>query len=83
MSNYKSTSGDYVITCGNGTGTFTVNGFTSVTLSNYSTAEAGNISNPQDGQIIYVTDGDSGSPCLAVYSNGDWYRVTLGLPISL
>jgi len=83
MSTYKSTSGDYVLTCANGTGTFTVNGLVSVTLKNYSLAETSNIGDPQVGQIIYVTDGDGGSPCLAVYSGGDWNRISLGLPISL
>jgi len=34
------------------------------------------------GDVIYVTDGDSGSPCLAVHNGTDWLRVSLGAAIS-
>lgn len=36
----------------------------------------------EPGAIKFVTDGNSGSPCLAVYYNGDWYRLTAGAVIS-
>jgi len=34
------------------------------------------------GTIIYVADGDAGSPCLGVYDGTDWKRVALGATIS-
>jgi len=37
---------------------------------------------PADGRIIFVVDGDGGSPCLAVASDGDWLRVALGAAIT-
>jgi hypothetical protein len=30
----------------------------------------------QDGQLIFVSDGDAGNPCLAVYSGGNYYVVS-------
>lgn len=70
-------------------GTFTETGLVvssltasaNVQLPVYTVAEAGNITGSA-GQIIYVSNGDSGSPCLAVYSAGAWKRVTLGATIS-
>jgi hypothetical protein len=29
-----------------------------------------------DGDVVYVTDGDSGDPCLAVYANSNWNVLT-------
>jgi hypothetical protein len=54
----------------------------SLQLPSYTVASAANIATPAAGQIIYVTNGDSGNPCLAVYSNGAWKRVSLGANIS-
>lgn len=34
------------------------------------------------GRLIYVTDGDAGSPCLAVDNGTNWLRVALGAAIS-
>ena len=34
------------------------------------------------GQVAYCSDGDSGSPCLAVYNGTDWTRISLGAAIS-
>lgn len=34
------------------------------------------------GRMIYATDGDAGSPCLAVDDGTNWRRVPLGLAIS-
>lgn len=82
MSNYKSTSGDYVITCANGTGMFTINGYTTLTLPNYTYDQASNLASPVTGQVIYVTNGDSGDPCLAVYNGVEWRRIELGAAIS-
>ena len=54
----------------------------SLQLPSYAVADAANIATPAAGQIIYVTNGDSGNPCLAVYSGGAWKRVALGANIS-
>jgi len=54
----------------------------SVQLPSYSVVQTANIASPAAGQIIYVTNGDSGNPCLAVYSGGNWLRVRLGNLIS-
>lgn len=70
-------------------GTFTETGLVvssltasaNVQLPVYTVAEAGNITG-NAGQVIYVSNGDSGSPCLAVYSAGDWKRIALGATIS-
>lgn len=34
------------------------------------------------GRVIYVSDGDAGSPCLAVDNGTNWLRVSLGAAIS-
>ncbi len=52
-----------------------------VQLPVYTVAQTANITG-NTGQVIYVTNGDSGSACLAVYSGGTWKRVTLGATIS-
>jgi cytoskeletal protein CcmA (bactofilin family) len=54
----------------------------SLQLPTYSVAQAANIASPAAGQVIYVSNGDSGNPCLAVYSSGAWKRVALGANIS-
>ena len=54
----------------------------SLQLPSYTVADAANIASPEAGQIIYVSNGDSGNPCLAVYSGGAWKRVSLGANIS-
>jgi hypothetical protein len=54
----------------------------SLQLPSYTVASAANIATPVAGQIIYVSNGDSGNPCLAVYSGGAWKRVSLGANIS-
>jgi hypothetical protein len=54
----------------------------SLQLPSYTVSSAANILGPITGQIIYVSNGDSGNPCLAVYSGGAWKRVSLGANIS-
>ena len=54
----------------------------SLQLPSYTVASSANIATPAAGQIIYVSNGDSGNPCLAVYSGGAWKRVALGANIS-
>jgi hypothetical protein len=53
-----------------------------VKLPTYTVAQAANIASPTTGQVIYVTDGDTGNPCLAVYSGGAFKRIALGANIS-
>jgi hypothetical protein len=54
----------------------------SLQLPSYTVAQSANISSPSTGQVIYVSNGDAGNPCLAVYSSGAWKRVSLGANIS-
>ena len=54
----------------------------SVQLPSYTVAQTSGLANAAAGQIIYVTNGDSGNACLAVYSGGAWRRVALGATIS-
>jgi len=35
-----------------------------------------------EGEIAYVTDGDGGSPCIAVWSASAWKRIALGAACS-
>ena len=34
------------------------------------------------GQLVFCTDGDGGSPCLAVFDGSSFKRVVLGAPVS-
>ena len=34
------------------------------------------------GQVIYVSDGDTGSPCIAVSNGTNWLRIALGTAIA-
>jgi hypothetical protein len=35
-----------------------------------------------EGDVAYVTDGDTGSPCIAVFSNNQWGRIPISGAIS-
>ena len=59
-----------------------ISGSTSLQLPVYTVAQTANIAVPTAGQTIYVTDGDGGNPCLAVYSAGAWKRIAFGANIS-
>jgi hypothetical protein len=48
----------------------------------YTVAQATSLPAPAAGQVIYVSNGDNGSACLAVYSGGAWRRVAFGAVIS-
>ena len=61
---------------------FDVSTSQSVKLPSYTVAQAANIANVSAGQVIYCADGDTGNPCLAVYSAGAWKRVSFGANIS-
>lgn len=54
----------------------------SLQLPTYTVIEANALSNVANGQLIYVSNGDTGSPCLAVYSAGAWKISSLGANIS-
>jgi hypothetical protein len=54
----------------------------SLQLPTYTITSANALANKSPGQLIYVSNGDSGNPCLAVYSGGAWKRVSLGATIS-
>jgi hypothetical protein len=54
----------------------------SLQLPIYNTANASVLANVSTGQVVYVTDGDSGNPCLAVYSGGAFKRISFGANIS-
>jgi len=59
-----------------------VNVSSSLQLPVYTVIQANALPTPTAGQLIYVSNGDTGNPCLAVYSAGSWKRVALGTSIS-
>jgi hypothetical protein len=54
----------------------------SLQLPTYTVTSANALANKAPGQLIYVSNGDSGNPCLAVYASGAWKRVSLGANIA-
>jgi hypothetical protein len=50
----------------------------SLQLPTYTVTQANALANVATGQVIYVSNGDSGQPCLAVYSVDAWKIVSLG-----
>ena len=54
----------------------------SIQLPTYTVAQANGLGNVSAGQLIYVSNGDSGNPCLAVYAAGAWKRISFGANIS-
>jgi hypothetical protein len=44
--------------------------------------QANALGNVATGQVIYVSNGATGSPCLAVYSGGAWKQVSIGSTIT-
>jgi hypothetical protein len=51
-------------------------------LPTYTVAQTANIASPQTGLLIYVSNGNAGQPCIAVYSGGGYKRISLGANIS-
>jgi len=47
----------------------------SLQLPIYTVTEANALTNTSAGQIIYVSNGNGGSPCLAVYNGSNWQQV--------
>tara|TARA_R110000803_G_scaffold151517_2_gene216625 strand:+ start:2344 stop:3666 length:1323 start_codon:yes stop_codon:yes gene_type:complete len=54
----------------------------SLQLPTYTVSQASGLNNVATGQVIYVSDGASGSPCLAVYSGGGWKQIAVGSAIT-
>ena len=65
-----------------GTPAVTINAIsaTSITLENYTVANAP--SNGTTGRVIFVSNGNVGSPCLAVANGSNWKVIALGANIS-
>ena len=63
-------------------GVFNLGSSHSLQLPTYTVAQATALANVATGQLVYVSNGDSGNPCLAVYSGGAWKRIALGATIS-
>ena len=54
----------------------------SLQLPAYTVTQANALGNVATGQVIYVSNGAAGSPCLAVYSSGAWKQVAIGSTIT-
>ena len=54
----------------------------SLQLPAYTVTQANALGNVATGQVIYVSNGAAGSPCLAVYSGGAWKQVAIGSTIT-
>jgi hypothetical protein len=53
---------------------------TEVVMENYTVGTLP--TNGTTGRIVYVSDGDGGSPCLALDNGTNWVRVNLGSAVS-
>lgn len=53
---------------------------TEVVMENYTVADLPTNGTP--GRIVYVTNGDGGSACMAVDNGTNWVRVNLGSAVS-
>ena len=73
-------TGDFIEVDANGVAQFaTVH---SLQLPIYTVAEANALSNKAAGQIIYVSNGNGGAACLAVYNGSNWQQVRFDGEIS-
>ncbi len=52
---------------------------TSITLENYTVTT---MPGHAVGRLVYVSNGDAGSPCLAVSNGSSWLRINLGSAVS-
>ena len=52
---------------------------TSITLEGYTVST---LPSHSAGRLIYVSNGDAGSPCLAVSNGSNWLRINLGATVS-
>ena len=51
-------------------------------LAPQTTAALNARTNKEAGDVAYASDGDTGSPCIAVYDGSNWLRLALGTAIS-
>jgi hypothetical protein len=61
---------------------FNISNAHSLQLPVYTVTQANALTNKTAGQVIYVSDGNAGSPSLAVYNGANWKVVSLGSTIS-
>jgi hypothetical protein len=54
----------------------------SLQLPAYTVTQANGLGNVATGQVIYVSNGAAGLPCLAVYTGGAWKQVAIGNTIT-
>ena len=73
-------TGDFIAVDNNGVAQFaTVH---SLQLPTYTVTQANALSNKAAGQLIYVSNGNGGAPCLAVYNGSNWQQVRFDGTIS-
>ncbi len=58
------------------------NGFNLPQMDTATAQYLSSIGVPGTADMAFLSDGDSGSPCIAVYSGGSWLRISLGSAIS-
>jgi hypothetical protein len=73
-------TGNSIVVDANGVAQFAT--IHSLQLPTYTVTQANALSNKVAGQLIYVSNGDSGSPSLAVYNGSNWQKVVFGGAIS-
>ena len=61
---------------------FNISNAHSLQLPVYTVTQANALTNKTQGQVIYVSDGNTGTPSLAVYNGTDWKVIALGSTIS-
>lgn len=73
ISEISNGAGDVISVDANGVAQFaTVH---SLQLPTYTVTQANALSNKAAGQLIYVSNGNGGAPCLAVYNGSNWQQV--------
>lgn len=78
--NYSSTSGAITLSPANGI----VNITRVLRLAQITTSDLGTLTgttSPQGGDLAFLTDGDAGQPCLAVYNGSNWKVVRLSMTV--
>ena len=80
ISEISNGAGDVISVDANGVAQFaTVH---SLQLPTYTVTQASALSNKAAGQLIYVSNGNGGAPCLAVYNGSNWQQVRFDGAIS-
>jgi hypothetical protein len=73
-------TGNSIIVDNNGIAQFST--IHSLQLPTYTVTEANALTNTSAGQMIYVSNGNGGAPCLAVYNGSNWQQVRFDGAIS-